>query len=39
MAIKLTLPPAPSGNVTFPSQSQQAAAEALVAQQWYSVIG
>jgi putative spermidine/putrescine transport system substrate-binding protein len=33
------LPPAPSGNVTFPSQSQQAAAEAVVAQQWSSVIG
>ena len=33
------LPPAPSGNVTFPTQSQQAAAEAIVAQQWSSVIG
>jgi putative spermidine/putrescine transport system substrate-binding protein len=33
------LPPAPSGNVTFPTQSQQAAAEAVVAQQWSSVIG
>ncbi len=33
------LPPAPSGNVTFPSQSQQATAENIVAQQWSSVIG
>ena len=33
------LPPAPSGSVTFPSQSQQAAAENVVAQQWSSVIG
>ena len=33
------LPPAPSGNVTFPTQAQQAAAEAIVAQQWSSVIG
>ena len=33
------LPSAPSGNVTFPTQSQQAAAEAVVAQQWSSVIG
>ena len=33
------LPPAPSGSVTFPTQSQQAAAEAVVAQQWSSVIG
>jgi putative spermidine/putrescine transport system substrate-binding protein len=33
------LPPAPSGSVTFPSQTQQAAAEAIVAQQWSSVIG
>jgi len=33
------LPPAPAGNVTFPSQSQQAAAETVVAQQWSSVIG
>jgi putative spermidine/putrescine transport system substrate-binding protein len=33
------LPPAPSGNVTFPTQSQQAAAETVVAQQWSSVIG
>jgi len=33
------LPPAPSGSVTFPSQAQQAAAEAVVAQQWSSVIG
>ena len=33
------LPPAPSGNVTFPSQTQQSAAEAIVAQQWSSVIG
>jgi putative spermidine/putrescine transport system substrate-binding protein len=33
------LPPAPSGNVTFPTQAQQAAAESVVAQQWSSVIG
>jgi putative spermidine/putrescine transport system substrate-binding protein len=33
------LPPAPAGNITFPSQAQQAAAENIVAQQWSSVIG
>jgi putative spermidine/putrescine transport system substrate-binding protein len=33
------LPPAPSGSVTFPTQSQQSAAESIVAQQWSSVIG
>jgi putative spermidine/putrescine transport system substrate-binding protein len=33
------LPPAPSGNFTFPTQTQQAAAENVVAQQWSSVIG
>ena len=33
------LPPAPAGNVTFPTQAQQAAAENIVAQQWSSVIG
>ena len=33
------LPPAPPGNVTFPTQAQQAAAENVVAQQWSSVIG
>ena len=33
------LPPAPSGSVTFPTQSQQATAENVVAQQWSSVIG
>ena len=33
------LPPAPAGNVTFPTQAQQSAAEAIVAQQWSSVIG
>jgi putative spermidine/putrescine transport system substrate-binding protein len=33
------LPPAPAGGLTFPSQTQQAAAEAVVAQQWSSVIG
>ena len=33
------LPPAPSGSVTFPSQTQQATAENIVAQQWSSVIG
>jgi putative spermidine/putrescine transport system substrate-binding protein len=33
------LPPAPSGNVTFPTQNQQSAAESIVAQQWSSVIG
>ena len=31
--------PVVSGTVTFPTQSQQAAAEAVVAQQWPSVIG
>ena len=33
------LPPAPAGNVTFPTQAQQAAAENIVSQQWSSVIG
>jgi putative spermidine/putrescine transport system substrate-binding protein len=33
------LPPAPSGNVTFPTEQQQATAENVVAQQWSSVIG
>jgi putative spermidine/putrescine transport system substrate-binding protein len=33
------LPPAPPGNVPFPTQSQQASAENVVAQQWSSVIG
>jgi putative spermidine/putrescine transport system substrate-binding protein len=33
------LPPAPAGNVTFPTQAQQSAAENVVAQQWSSVIG
>jgi putative spermidine/putrescine transport system substrate-binding protein len=33
------LPPAPSGRVTFPTQTQQATAENVVAQQWSSVIG
>jgi putative spermidine/putrescine transport system substrate-binding protein len=33
------LPPAPSGSVTFPTQTQQATAENVVAQQWSSVIG
>src|SRR5262249_415865 len=33
------LPPAPSGNVVFPTQAQQAAAENIVAQQGSSVIG
>jgi putative spermidine/putrescine transport system substrate-binding protein len=33
------LPPAPSGNVTFPTQAQQSAAENIVAQQWSSVVG
>jgi putative spermidine/putrescine transport system substrate-binding protein len=33
------LPPAPAGNVTFPTQAQQSAAESIVAQQWSSVIG
>jgi putative spermidine/putrescine transport system substrate-binding protein len=33
------LPPAPAGSVTFPSQTQQATAENVVAQQWSSVIG
>jgi putative spermidine/putrescine transport system substrate-binding protein len=34
-----SLPPAPAGNVTFPTQAQQAAAETVVSQQWSSVIG
>jgi putative spermidine/putrescine transport system substrate-binding protein len=33
------LPPAPAGNVTFPTESQQSAAENVVSQQWSSVIG
>jgi putative spermidine/putrescine transport system substrate-binding protein len=33
------LPPAPSGGLEFPSQAQESAAEAKVAQQWSSVIG
>jgi len=33
------LPPTPAGQVTFPTQAQQAAAETVVAQQWSSVIG
>jgi putative spermidine/putrescine transport system substrate-binding protein len=33
------LPPAPSGTVSFPSQTQQDAAEKVVAQQWSSVTG
>jgi putative spermidine/putrescine transport system substrate-binding protein len=33
------LPPAPAGNVQFPTQAQQATAENVVAQQWSSVIG
>jgi putative spermidine/putrescine transport system substrate-binding protein len=33
------LPPTPAGNVTFPTQAQQAPAEDVVAQQWSSVIG
>ena len=33
------LPPAPSTTLTFPTQAQQNAAEALVAQQWPSVSG
>lgn len=33
------LPPAPGGDVTFPTQAQQTAAENIVAQQWSSVIG
>jgi putative spermidine/putrescine transport system substrate-binding protein len=33
------LPPAPSGDVTFPTQAQQATAENIVSQQWSSVIG
>ena len=34
-----SLPPAPSGTVSFPSQTQQDAAEKVVAQQWSSVTG
>jgi putative spermidine/putrescine transport system substrate-binding protein len=33
------LPPAPSGALQFPTQAQESAAEAKVAQQWSSVIG
>jgi putative spermidine/putrescine transport system substrate-binding protein len=33
------LPPAPSGTISFPTQSQQDAAEKVVAQQWSSVTG
>jgi putative spermidine/putrescine transport system substrate-binding protein len=33
------LPPAPAGNVTFPTQAQQSAAETVVSQQWSSVTG
>ena len=33
------LPPAPSGGLEFPTQAQESAAEAKVAQQWSSVIG
>jgi putative spermidine/putrescine transport system substrate-binding protein len=33
------LPAAPSGQVQFPTQAQQSAAENVVAQQWSSVIG
>ena len=33
------LPPAPAGNVTFPTQAQQTAAETVVSQQWSSVSG
>jgi putative spermidine/putrescine transport system substrate-binding protein len=33
------LPPAPSGNVSFPTQAQQSAAKSVVVQQWSSVIG
>jgi putative spermidine/putrescine transport system substrate-binding protein len=33
------LPPAPAGNVTFPTQAQQAAAETVVSQEWSSVTG
>jgi putative spermidine/putrescine transport system substrate-binding protein len=34
-----SLPAAPSGGLSFPSQTQQAAAENIVSQQWPSVIG
>jgi putative spermidine/putrescine transport system substrate-binding protein len=33
------LPPAPTGGLNFPTQAQESAAEAKVAQQWSSVIG
>ena len=33
------LPPAPAGGLNFPTQAQESAAEAKVAQQWSSVIG
>jgi putative spermidine/putrescine transport system substrate-binding protein len=38
-AYKALPPSPPSGTVSFPSQSEQAAAEAVVASQWSSVIG
>jgi putative spermidine/putrescine transport system substrate-binding protein len=33
------LPPTPSGQIQFPTQAQQSAAETTVAQQWSNVIG
>jgi hypothetical protein len=33
------LPPTPAGQIQFPTQAQQSAAETVVAQQWSNVIG
>ena len=38
-AANAALPAAPAGGLSFPSQAQESAAEAKVAQQWSSVIG
>jgi len=38
-AANAALPVAPAGGLSFPTQSQESAAEAKVAQQWSSVIG
>ena len=38
-AADAALPAAPAGGLTFPTQAQQSAAEAMVAQQWSSVTG
>ena len=38
-AANAALPAAPAGGLNFPTQAQESAAEAKVAQQWSSVIG